>query len=148
MTEMTRIADQLRRVYEGPAWLGPNLRDLLSDIDEERARRRTLEGVHTVWELVLHISTWFRIARERLTATTIREPSDAEDWPKMTGTWESALALLQQEEQALEDAIRSFPEYRLSDDVLATEPQTFYVLLHGVIQHAAYHAGQIAVLKK
>ncbi len=147
-SETSRIADQLRRVYQGPAWLGPNLKDLLSGVSEERARRRALEGVHTIWELVLHISTWFRVARERLIATTLREVTEAEDWPKMTGKWEDALALLQEEEQALEYAIRAFREDRLSDEAIATEPQTFYVLLHGAIQHAAYHAGQIAILKK
>ncbi|MBV8811885.1 MAG: DinB family protein [Acidobacteriaceae bacterium] len=147
-SEAARIADQLRRVYEGPAWLGPNLRDLLSDVGEEGARRRRLEGVHTIWELVLHISAWLRIARERLTAATLREVTDAEDWPKMTGTWEDALALLQREERALEDAIRAFPEDRLEDEAVGSEPQTFYILLHGAIQHAAYHAGQIAILKK
>ena len=148
MSETARIADQLRRIYEGPAWLGPNLKDLLVDIGEEHARRRPIEGAHTIWELVLHVATWFRIARERLAATEVREISDDENWPNVTGTWQETLAMLEQEERALEDAIHAFPEAKLNNAAMASEPQTFYILLHGTIQHAAYHAGQIALLKK
>ncbi len=34
------------------------------------------------------------------------------------------------------------------DKVVAGRDYTMYVMLHGVIQHNLYHAGQIAVLKK
>jgi uncharacterized damage-inducible protein DinB len=110
-SEAARIADQLRRVYEGPAWLGPALKPILSEITQNQAARRPIGNAHTIWELTLHIAAWMRIARERLAATHIRDDAEGENWP-------------------------------------ATEPQTFYELLHGVVQHTAYHAGQIVVLKK
>jgi len=147
-SERDQIVDQLRRVYEGPAWLGPSLKALLADVNETRARERTVAGAHTIWELVLHLAAWLRIARERLTATKTRDANDAENWPEMKGTWQEALTSLEQEERALEHAVRAFPEDRLQDTAPASEPQTYYVLLHGSIQHAAYHAGQIALLKK
>ncbi len=146
--ETERIADQLRRIYEGPSWLGPSIQKLLSDVDEERARRRTLPGAHTIWELVLHITAWLRIARERLVATEIREPDSAEDWPAIREDWEEAKSALEAEVHALGQAILKFPDERLEERAPAVEEQTFYQLLHGVIQHSAYHAGQIAVLKK
>lgn len=132
----------------GPAWHGPALNELLADVDEERAKRRPLTGVHTIWELTLHIAAWMRIARERLSVTSVRDHTAEENWPAMRGSWADALALLDREEQSLEQAIRSFPEHRLDELAPATEPQTFYTLLHGVVQHIAYHAGQIAILKK
>ncbi len=147
-TETEHMADQLRRVYEGPSWLGPSIKGLLSDVDEERARRRTLPGAHTIWELVLHITAWLRVARERLDATEICEPDSAEDWPPIGGDWGEAKTALESEIHATEQAILKFPDERLEEQAPAIEPQTFYQLLHGVIQHSAYHAGQIAVLKK
>ncbi len=147
-TEPQRIARQLRLFYDGPSWLGPSLKDLLSDIDEEQARRRGLTDAHTIWELVLHIAGWLRIARERLSATRTRDADSAEDWPPMANSWHDALSSLESEIDALEQAILQFPEERLQESAPATEAQTFYVLLHGVIQHSAYHAGQIALLKK
>ena len=41
---------------------------------------------------------------------------------------------------------------QIEDELLDTSPtgnhSTRYVLLHGIIQHDLYHAGQIAILKK
>ncbi len=146
--ETARIAEQLRRVCEGPAWLGPSLKEILSEVTEKGASQRPIPLAHTIWELVLHISAWMRIARERLAATKTRDHTDEENWPPMHGSWQDTLALLEQEYRALEYAILSFPEDRLDEPAPATEPQTFYILLHGVVQHTAYHAGQIALLKK
>ncbi len=146
--ETERIAGQLRLLHDGPSWLGPSLKELVRDIDENRARQRPVHGAHTIWELVLHITAWLRIARERLSATQIRDAQAAENWPPMGSSWRDALSLLDAETDALEQAILNFPDKRLQEQAPAGEAQTFYVLLHGVIQHSAYHAGQIALLKK
>ncbi|HEX4228732.1 MAG TPA: DinB family protein [Bryobacteraceae bacterium] len=148
VTETARIANELRLLHDGTSWLGPSLKELLSGVDETRARLRPLRDSHTIWELVLHMAAWLRIARERLSVTSVRDASEAENWPPMEGSWEDAKALLDAETTALEQAILQFPEERLDERVPASQPQTFYVLLHGVIQHSAYHGGQIAILKK
>jgi uncharacterized damage-inducible protein DinB len=147
-SEAARIADQLRRVYEGPAWLGPALKPILSDVTQEQAAGRPIGDAHTIWKLVLHVAAWMRIARERLTATQTRDHTESENWSAMVGSWQDALAVLEREERQLEQAILSFPDERLNEPAPATEPQTFYELLHGVVQHTAYHAGQIVLLKK
>jgi uncharacterized damage-inducible protein DinB len=147
-SEAARIADQLKRVYEGKAWLGPSLIDILSDVSPEQAARRPIANAHSIWELLLHVATWMRIGRERLTATKTRDYTEDENWPPMAGSWQDALATLEREERQLEQAILSFPEERLNEPAPATEPQTFYELLHGVVQHVAYHGGQIVLLKK
>jgi uncharacterized damage-inducible protein DinB len=147
-SEAARIADQLRRVYEGKAWLGPALTEILSDVTEEQAAQRPIRNAHTIWELVLHITAWMRIGRERLEATKTRDYTEDENWPPMAGSWQEALATLEREERWLEEAIVKFPDERLNESAPATEPQTFYELLHGIVQHAAYHGGQIVLLKK
>ena len=147
MKETERIAEQLRLLFEGPSWLGPPIELLLSGISQERAAARPLAGAHTIWELVLHIATWLRIARLRLTATAPVDPMEAENWPPAAGSWEDAIASIAREMKALRTAVLEFPPERLEERAPAAEAQTFYVLLHGVIQHSAYHAGQIAILK-
>lgn len=96
----------------------------------------------------MHTAAWLRIARERLSATQTRDHTAEENWPVVTGSWPDALATLEREQRNLEAAILSLPDERLGASAPASEPQTFYILLHGVIQHIAYHAGQIALLKK
>lgn len=161
-SETARITNQLRRVYDGPAWHGPALMELLNGLTPEQAAARPLPNAHNIWELVLHIATWLRVARERLSATertdrvvaVVRDPmenldpSPEENWPPVTGSWPDALAALEHEQRDLERAILAFPDARLNDPAPATEPQTFYIMLHGAIQHVAYHAGQIALLRK
>ena len=146
--ETKHIADQLRRIYEGPAWHGPALKELLDGMSEAQAAARPIPQAHSIRELVLHMAAWMRIARERLSATKTRDHTAEENWPRVTGSWSDTLAALDRGYRALDGAIRSFPDERLNDPAPASEPQTFYILLHGAIQHIAYHAGQIALLKK
>ena len=148
MRETERIAEELSLLFEGTSWLGPPIYDLLADISEETASQRPQAGVHTIWELVLHVGAWLRIARLRLSASSPVDPTEDENWPAPSGSWQGALVGLRNEVTALRGAILDFPPDRLEDAAPAIEPQTFYVLLHGVLQHSAYHAGQIAVLKK
>lgn len=147
-SESARITDQFRRMYDGPAWHGPALKPVLRDITELQAAARPIPNAHSIWELVVHLAAWLRVARVRLSATENIDPSQEENWPAATGSWSDALASLEREQRDLEQAILSFPEGRLNEPAPAAEPQTFYILLHGAVQHVAYHAGQIALLKK
>ncbi|HTU48732.1 MAG TPA: DinB family protein [Bryobacteraceae bacterium] len=146
--ETARIAGQLQNMYQGPAWHGPALKPLLADVSGQQAAARPIQNAHSIWELVLHTTAWLRIASERLSASETRDHTPEENWPAVTGSWPDALAALEREQYDLERAILAFPDERLDAPAPASEPQTFYVLLHGVIQHIAYHAGQIALLKK
>ena len=66
MTEIERILDQLRRAYEGEAWHGPSVREVLAGVTAEQARERPLANAHSIWELVHHIAVWESVGRRRL----------------------------------------------------------------------------------
>jgi uncharacterized damage-inducible protein DinB len=101
------------------------------------------------------MATWQDVARRRLTGQEIGEEiSDLPpqlDWPAVPGTsetaWRQAVENLTQSKQQLHKAISQLDDHRLSD-LVPGKDYSVYVLLHGVIQHNLYHAGQIAVLKK
>ncbi len=65
-SESALIADQLRRAFEGDAWHGPALLELLEDVDPATAASKPLPDVHSIWELVLHISAWDAAASRRI----------------------------------------------------------------------------------
>ena len=146
--ETTRIADQLRRSYEGIAWHGPSLKELLDGVDPETASRRPLAGAHSIWELVLHIAAWATVARRALTENVYVSLSGEGDWPVPQGSWPDALAHLDREQRSLIDEIKKLTDDRLNDILAAEKKYSIYFLLHGVVQHNLYHAGQIALLKK
>ncbi len=152
MTETERILDQLRRAYEGEAWHGPSVKEVLSGITAAQAHARPLLNAHSISELVRHIGVWEDVGRRRLEGDRAQiEISSPEDWPRPDDTseaaWEQAKAALDRGHQALVEAITRVPESRL-DAPVCEGLSSVYVTLHGVIQHDLYHAGQIAMLKK
>jgi len=58
MKEVERIADQLRQAFEGDAWHGPSVREVLDGVSAQRASKRPIAGAHTIWEVVHHIHAW------------------------------------------------------------------------------------------
>jgi uncharacterized damage-inducible protein DinB len=149
-TEMSRIADQLKRAYEGPAWHGPAVLEILAGVTAAQAARRPIPAAHSIWEIVLHVATWNDVVRRRALGEKV-QVSDAEDWPAVTATdeesWTRAKARLDAAHRALLDLLATLPESRL-DQPLVPGGSNGYLQLHGVVQHDLYHAGQIAVLKK
>jgi uncharacterized damage-inducible protein DinB len=149
--EIERIADQARRAFEKDAWHGPALSELLADVDHERARKRPIAGGHNIWELVLHITTWEKVAARRLAGEAV-QVSDEEDYPRVPldggeAAWKQALGELEAADRRLREAILAASEARL-EQIVPGKDHTVYVMLHGVVQHNLYHAGQIAILKK
>ena len=96
MSETTRIADQLRRAFDGEAWHGDSLFEILEGIPAARAAARPITGAHTIWELVLHVAAWDGAVLRRLGGAAV-ELSDAENFPPVRDTSEAAwrLALAQ-----------------------------------------------------
>ena len=149
-SETALIADQLRRAFEGDAWHGPALLELLQDLDAATAAARPLPKVHSIWELVLHISAWDGAACHRLAGEKCQPTGPANFPPVLKPTetaWRKAVAQVTRTHEMLVKTVASLPESRLRERVPGKK-YDFYFLLHGVAQHELYHAGQIAILKK
>ena len=58
MKEIERILDQLKRAYEGDAWHGPSVKEVLAGVTAEQAHARPPGNAHTIYELVPHIAVW------------------------------------------------------------------------------------------
>jgi len=151
MSEKKRLNHQLKRAFEGTAWHGPSVSEVLAGVDAQQAAAHPIAGAHSIWELALHIQTWERVGRRRIQEFVPIDVSDEEDWPKVTDTseaaWANTLEELRSNHQALRAAIRELDEAKL-DEIVPGTTYSVYFLLHGVVQHDLYHAGQIALLKK
>jgi uncharacterized damage-inducible protein DinB len=151
MSEIQRLEDQLRRAFDGNAWHGPAVRELLADITAAKAAARPLSSAHSIWEIVLHMATWEEVVRRRLQGETIADLPSEQDWPPLRDSseaaWRQAVQALEQANRALRQTIARADEARLAETVPGKD-HSVYVMLHGIIQHDLYHAGQIAILKK
>ena len=148
--EIARLIDQLERAYAGDAWHGMPVRELLGGIDAGLAAAHPITGGHSIWELVTHITYWLDAAARRLRGEAV-DPRHEEDWPAAPAptadAWKGALVALETSHQRLLAAVRRLEERDL-DGPVPGHAYTRYVLLHGVLQHTLYHAGQIGLLKR
>lgn len=153
-TEVDRIRDQFRRSFDGEAWHGPSVLQLLNGVTAQQAAAHPIPGAHSIWELTLHIAAWEGACRRRLQGDPA-QLTDAEDWQPIDDTseaaWERTKELLIDNHRELLNAIATLDESRLNEPIIKDPNTPFssvYVTLHGGVQHNLYHAGQIAMLKK
>ncbi len=153
MTESVRLADQIRRAFEGNAWHGDSLLELVADVNPKTAAAKPIKNAHSIWELLLHITAWDDAVRRRAGGGTV-DPSDEQNFPAVKdvseAAWRQAVESAKQTHNQLIKAVAAFPDSRLQDQVPGKTENyhNFFYMFSGIVQHELYHAGQIALLKK
>ena len=151
MSELTRFQHEIQSAHAGNPWHGPSLDQILAEVDARTAAARPIPGVHSIWELVLHLTGWTREVVRRLRTGKRGEPDEG-DWPpapKPTAqAWEAARKGLHEAHEELIKAIETFPAERLHQPIEKGKPTTYAQTLAGLTQHDAYHGGQISLLRK
>jgi len=158
MTEIERIADELRRGYDGDPWHGPPLLKVLAGVSADQAARHPLPGAHSIWETVRHLTAWIGEIARRLSGEPPGDPPEG-DWPPVMDasaeSWARARADLARAHEALLQQLAGLGEEGLwevvgtgSRDRALGTGTTWYVMLHGLAQHHAYHAAQISTLRR
>ena len=150
MSEIKRVLDQMDRAFSGEAWHGPDLTLLLNGISAEDALKHPVAGAHSIWELVNHIAAWNTIVQHKSKGEPIEVTAEV-DWPRVRDAsevaWKRSLANLAENRTRLRNYVKTVRDDQL-DEKVQRDNYSQYVLLHGLVQHDLYHAGQIAVLKK
>ena len=153
-TECNRIADQLASAIHGEAWYGDSLREILNGVTAEQAKAHPIPNAHSIWELVIHVEAWIKFFHSAMQGTPIpawKSMPKEMDWPPVTATsaeaWQQALNSFFSSHQKVVQAIRQFEDARLSS-IVPGRTYNFYHLFGSATQHAVYHGGQIALLKK
>jgi uncharacterized damage-inducible protein DinB len=153
MTESVRLADQIRRTFEGNAWHGDSVLELLAGVDAKTAAAKPIVNGHSIWELLLHIGAWDDAVRRRTGGEAVTL-SDEQNFPSVRevseAAWRQAIESVKQTHNQLIQAVAAFPDSRLMDPVPGKTEKyyNFFYLFSGIVQHELYHAGQIALLKK
>jgi len=145
------IANELRQAIAGEPWHGPSLEQLLEGLTAVDAAAHPVPGAHSVWELVAHLTTWATVAQRRLAGHPV-EPTSAEDWPPQPAITDAEAWTVAQDQLAaaffdLASAAEDLTDAEL-DAMVPGRSHDARVLLHGTSQHAAYHGGQIAILRR
>jgi uncharacterized damage-inducible protein DinB len=151
-SERGRLEEQLRLVFDGEAWHGPSVMEALKDVNAELAAQHPIDGAHSIWELVLHLTWTYGLVLRKLTGYSTRL-GVTDDWPHVPlppseENWVATINTLRELNAQVRHAVTGFPDDRL-DDPSAEDPRhSAYTQFIGLTQHDAYHAGQIVLLKR
>lgn len=150
-SERNLLADQLERSFRGGAWHGPSLSEILGGLDPGLASWRPAPGIQTILESVEHLSFWFEEARRRIEGGSPDPSPQDQSWGRIhedvQTDWETALASLESAHRGLREAILQIPEDALGSVPPGSESDARSLLL-GTLQHNAYHAGQIRLIRR
>lgn len=145
-----KIAQSTHAFYFGPNNIGPNFRDLLTDVSYATATRKI--GDHnSILALTYHIHYYIRGLTEVLEGgpLAIRDIYSF-DHPPVTNEaeWQTMLATTWQEAEQYIAYLEKLTEEQIFGPFVEIKYGTYYDNLNGIITHCYYHLGQIALLKK
>ncbi len=146
-TEISNILSLLRRSFEGSAWHGPSVKEALAGVTQATAFHR-LSRTHSIIELVAHMSAWKISVARRLSGDHQYKVTEEMNFPKPED-WRATVEQLDKSQEELVAAIAAFDSGKLGQQVPWTDESfTYYEIIHGIIHHDLYHAGQIVLIKK
>lgn len=147
MRLVERMLLELNSTFDGDAWHGTPLRRMLDDVDEIKARSKPSDAVHSIAELLAHITAWIEIVQRRLGDERV-EVTPELDFPDVAKvSWRDAIGRLERAHSLLVDTVARMKDSDF-DEKVPGKSYTVDFMLHGLVHHNTYHAAQIALLKK
>jgi hypothetical protein len=150
MSRIKRILDHYDGVLNGEPWHGDAVWPVLDSIPAQEAAARPIPAAHTIWEIVMHMAFWENVAAQRLAGLRAGLVEELNFPPMPAATeenWRKTLDQLHAADRDFRAALAKLDEKKL-DELTAAGKRTFYGEAHGIIEHHAYHLGQIALLRR
>lgn len=149
MNEIARLQDLLQRTYSGVCFHGDSIAEIFNGVTLESATWVPDGGAHSIWQIVLHMTGWLDIIRQRITSPSLVVMPDELNFPappkatleNLSRTFDG----FRDGVTALSTAIGEMPPEQL-ERMVPGRGYNFATLLHGAVHHSLYHAGQIALL--
>lgn len=148
--ETKRIAKLFDDLYHGNPWLDVTLTGTLSTITAEKAAMKPKPEANSIWEITNHLIAWRENVLQRISGKTMTTPPHnyflpVEDTSETA--WKSALEKLETSQKQWKSFLGAMKDDELSG-IYQANGHTHYEHIHGIIQHDAYHLGQIVLIAK
>lgn len=154
---MINLGDELSKAYNGDTWHGSNVLSLIQGANPQKVFTHPIPNAHSIAELVLHLTAWTEEVVDRIAGQAAKEPSRG-DWPlpieKTEEEWYRLVADFKLVNEKLIKVVNDFGSANWSNEVKDQRSRELGTgvnnaqLINGLVQHHAYHAGQIALLLK
>ena len=136
--------------YGSGAWYGSDLRTAVGDVTPAAAFKKPAKDRHNIAEVALHHAYWAGQIAGKLTGEAAAAfPLEGEDWFELKNesrlSWKEIVATLDAAQHRLSQAVSEIASgARISP---LGEAERFDLVV-GIAGHAAYHAGQIQLIKR
>jgi uncharacterized damage-inducible protein DinB len=133
MKEMPSITKLFKDLYNGDPWIGVNLVDSLKNIPLKNANKK-IGNHNSIWEILNHLIDWrFNVLEP------VKDESDE--------AWQATIKKLEDSQNKWTEFLERFDEKDL-EKTYPSNGMNYYEHIHGIMQHDAYHLGQINLLIK
>lgn len=155
-TTINHIIQNLEELDHGKPWIGSTLTKKLGQVSEADYFRQPMEGMHSVAAILSHITLWRSEAVLKINTGEGSKTDDCEEnwlpnhkleakgWDAIKAEYDNALA-------ELIALLRTKNDDFLSQEYYDTDFKgryTYQWLLNGMVQHDAYHLGQLGIIIK
>ena len=150
MNASKQAAKYFRDVHFGGNWTSVNLKDTLSDVTWEQAQKK-VGDFNTIATLAVHVKYFVPVVLKVLKGGPL-EGKDAlsfdHSFIQSQADWESFLNEWWDEAEQVAKLVEELPEEKLFGPFVDPKYGDYYRQIHGMIEHAHYHLGQISLIKK
>lgn len=150
MKETARIKKLFGDLYAGDPWLDVTLTGTLAEISAQQAVHKPDPNWNSIWEITNHLISWRENVLARVNGKTLQTPANNYFSPvgdTSDSAWKLTLEKLHGSQQAWLEFLDRIRDGDM-EKVYAGNSHTYADHIHGIIQHDAYHLGQIVMLAK
>jgi uncharacterized damage-inducible protein DinB len=150
MTEQEQWAKLYSDLFDGTPWMEVNIVNTLEEISAKEAATKVFPNFNSIWEIVNHQAAWRETVLKRMSGEEVESPEDnyfSYIRDRSDAAWQQSRQRFSKTHSDWVAALKKLKKKELSEMPGAG---TFnrYELIHGILQHDAYHLGQIRLLLK
>jgi uncharacterized damage-inducible protein DinB len=150
MEENQRMVKLFKDLFNGDPWLDSSIIGILSGVSAQRAARKPENATNSIWEIANHVADWREVVLARIHGAPANTPEHNYFLPvedESAEAWQETLRKLQLTQDAWLGFLETVSPEKLSETYLDSD-YTVYDLVFGIMQHDAYHLGQMALVAK
>ena len=150
MKEPGRITKLFEDLYNGSPWIDVTIMDTLKNISVEQAAKKVTPERNSIWQIVNHMIAWRENVLLRIQGNEIVTPNNnyfTEIENTSETEWQKALERLENSQHQWIAFLKTFEESQF-EKIYPKNRMSYYEHIHGILQHDAYHLGQIVLLSK
>ncbi|MFI5134783.1 MAG: DinB family protein [Chitinophagales bacterium] len=150
MTEQEQLSKLFSDLFDGSPWIDVNIMSTVDEITAKEAATKVFPNFNSIWEIVNHLISWRETVLKRLKGEEIESPEDnyfSYIRDRTEPAWTETKDRFRESQAQWIKAIKKFRKKDLQEQH-ASGPFTNYDLISGILEHDAYHLGQIRLLLK